>query len=280
MKARRYLITLLIFIFSLKNMDAKPKVYDCFAFFNELEVLDMRLHELDDVVDKFVLIEAVETFRGNPKPLYFLENKERYAKFAHKIIHLIKYDLNPVPDAWQRDYAQKNALLRGLTHCDEDDIIIISDCDEIIRKEDIPVVVEAIASGQYEYVGADLTPHTNFLNSYNNGTTMRGPVITTYKNVRDFLPQGVRQKMHHVPALATGWHFSWQGGIDLVLYKMGAYAHSEDDTPENREKTKRDYENRYSVPVVPIDDHFPQYMIDNQDRLEELGFIYRPWLYE
>ena len=46
-------------------------VYDCFMFFNELELLDLRLHELDAVVDRFVLVEGVRTLSGKPKPLYF-----------------------------------------------------------------------------------------------------------------------------------------------------------------------------------------------------------------
>ena len=46
------------------------QIYDCFLFFNELEILDIRLHEMYEHVDKFVLVESVETFRGNLKPLY------------------------------------------------------------------------------------------------------------------------------------------------------------------------------------------------------------------
>ena len=50
-------------------------IYDCFPFFNELELLEMRLHELSGVVDKFVLVEATRTFTNKPKPLYFQENQ-------------------------------------------------------------------------------------------------------------------------------------------------------------------------------------------------------------
>lgn len=54
-------------------------IIDCFTFFNELDVLEIRLRELDGVVDRFVLVEATLTHQGKPKPLLYAENKERFA---------------------------------------------------------------------------------------------------------------------------------------------------------------------------------------------------------
>ena len=84
----KYIFVLLLFCFNLFAVP-EPKVYDCFNFFNELDILDIRLHELNDVVDKFVLIESVETFTGKSKPLFYNDNKERFKKFEDKIIHII-----------------------------------------------------------------------------------------------------------------------------------------------------------------------------------------------
>ena len=53
-------------------------VYDCFQFFNELDILKLRMHVLNDVVDKFVISEATVTFSGEKKPLYFQENREMF----------------------------------------------------------------------------------------------------------------------------------------------------------------------------------------------------------
>ena len=64
-------------------------IYDCFPFFNELDLLEIRLNELSGVVDRFVLSEAELTHNGDRKPLYFNEHKDRFAKFADKIIHII-----------------------------------------------------------------------------------------------------------------------------------------------------------------------------------------------
>ena len=52
------------------------KVYDTFLFFNELDLLEIRLNILDDYVDYFVLCEANQTFSGKDKKLYYKENKK------------------------------------------------------------------------------------------------------------------------------------------------------------------------------------------------------------
>ena len=62
------------------------KIYDCFIFFNELDLLEIRLKTLEKVVDYFLLVEATKTHRGQDKPLYFNENKERFKKWEKKII--------------------------------------------------------------------------------------------------------------------------------------------------------------------------------------------------
>lgn len=67
-------------------------VYDCFTFFNELDLLEIRLNTLDSVVDRFVLVEANKTFSNMEKPLYFKENEGRFEKFKDKIIHIVVED--------------------------------------------------------------------------------------------------------------------------------------------------------------------------------------------
>ena len=111
-------------------------VYDCFQFFNELDILKLRLHVMDPVVDRFVISEATETFSGKAKPLYYEENKEMFAEFADKIIHVVVDD-TPQGYTHDRDTFQKNAVGRGLKNCTDDDIIIFSDLDEIPNPEKV-----------------------------------------------------------------------------------------------------------------------------------------------
>ena len=108
-------------------------VYDCFTFFNELDLLDIRLHELDPVVDYFVIVEATKTHSGQPKPLMFSQNRHNYAAFSNKIIHVVVDDMPPVIDGdrWPLENHQRRCIARGLTACCGRDIIAISDLDEI-----------------------------------------------------------------------------------------------------------------------------------------------------
>ena len=64
-------------------------IYDCFTFFNELDVLEIRLHVLAEVVDRFVLVEARQTFQRGAKPLYYAENLDRFGPFADRIEHIV-----------------------------------------------------------------------------------------------------------------------------------------------------------------------------------------------
>ena len=69
------------------------KVFDSIIFFNELELLEMRLNILNDVVDYFVVTESPFTVSGNEKPLYYAENKDRFGKFNDKIIHHVTEEI-------------------------------------------------------------------------------------------------------------------------------------------------------------------------------------------
>ena len=69
------------------------KIFDCFCFLNELELLELRLMELYDTVDYFVISEANKTHAGNPKEFIFEKNKKRYKKYLDKIIYVKVTDL-------------------------------------------------------------------------------------------------------------------------------------------------------------------------------------------
>ena len=61
------------------------KIYDCFTFFNELDLLEIRLKTMDKFVDYFVIVEANKTFSGAPKESIFLKNQKRFEKWKSKI---------------------------------------------------------------------------------------------------------------------------------------------------------------------------------------------------
>ncbi len=119
-------------------------IYDCFTFFNELDILDARLHEMSPVVDRFVLVEATKTHQGKPKPLYYAQNRDRFAAFHHKMLHVVvefPEDMSRMVSrrcptvVWARENYQRDQIKRGLTAARANDLIIVSDVDEIIAAD-------------------------------------------------------------------------------------------------------------------------------------------------
>ena len=118
-------------------------LFDCFTFFNELDLLEARLHELNALVDYFVLVEARRTFQGEPKPLYFAENADRFRSYSDKIIPIVVdfpetsdaygLDTKPLDANWAREHYQRNQLAKGLAKATANDLIIVSDVDEILN---------------------------------------------------------------------------------------------------------------------------------------------------
>ena len=111
------------------------KIYDCFQFFNEEDVLDLRLNILSEFVNFFVIVESTTDHQGNTKKLNF--NKGEFKKFENKIIYIVVDDtLENIkkPHMWGESLVeqhQRNSIIRGLQNCHDNDLIILSDVDEI-----------------------------------------------------------------------------------------------------------------------------------------------------
>ena len=111
------------------------KIYDCFQFFNEETVLDLRFNILDKFVNFFVIAESTTDHQGNEKKLNFDINK--YKKFKEKIIYVVVDDtLNSIKKSHigqnsQVERHQRNSIIKGLKDCKDNDLVIISDVDEI-----------------------------------------------------------------------------------------------------------------------------------------------------
>jgi hypothetical protein len=122
----------------------RRRVFDAFAFNSEYFALEARLHELDAVVDYFVVVEATLAFSGKQKPLFFAQdrNNSRWAPYLHKIIHVTLNDsyfdsvtLSPATAAVQRKIITKAGIIDGLDRAgaQPDDLVIFADLDEIPR---------------------------------------------------------------------------------------------------------------------------------------------------
>ena len=194
------------------------KIIDCFIFYNELDMLELRLNELYDVVDHFVLVESTKTFVRNDKELYFENNKERFSKFLDKIIHIIVKDNIPVSaDPWDVEHHQRRCIDNGIIQLNlkNDDIIIITDVDEIPdSKTLLHVKNNKLINGAYvlEY---DLYYYNLYCKMKDK---WKHPKIINYYYYRNHYnsdPERVRSEgMLTLPVIKNGgWHLSFFGDI-------------------------------------------------------------------
>jgi beta-1,4-mannosyl-glycoprotein beta-1,4-N-acetylglucosaminyltransferase len=198
------------------------KIYDGFLFFNELDLLEIRLNVLNDVVDYFILVEASVTHQGTPKSFIFEENKNRFSKFLDKIIH-IKIDnipnnfinlpqisstnfkeqiikdiyndisktklfnrFNPNEMGFGRDFFQKECVKLGMENAQEKDILISSDLDEIPNPEYISRLNEFFESDQlYTFNQTHYCYYLNMIHySHIDNTRYNREINTNWKGSR------------------------------------------------------------------------------------------------
>ena len=129
------------------------RIFDCFMYFDEEIVLDLRLNSLNNYVDYFVIVESTFTHKGDERKLKF--NHEKFKKFEKKIIYLV-YDKRPsnieevlnndshdeksrkyILNAAYRENGQRNFIINGLQNANDEDLILISDVDEIPNLENL-----------------------------------------------------------------------------------------------------------------------------------------------
>ena len=141
-------------------------IYDCIPFFNELDILKLRMQIMAPYVDKFVLEEATVTFSGEPKEMIFAKHRDMFAEFEDKIIY-VAVDDSPLEGVTthERDKFQKNGLIRGMTVCKPDDIVIFSDVDEIPNPRVLTEILQNFDPGKIYHLAVSYTNLTLPTNS-------------------------------------------------------------------------------------------------------------------
>ena len=269
------------------------KIYDCFTFYNELDLLELRLTELSDVVDRFVIVEATTTFTNRLKPLLYKENQNRYAQWADKIEHIV-VETEKDPNPWANETRQRDSILRGIWDASDDDIIIVSDVDEIPR----PAAVAWMRDCAAEFFGFRMSL-SNF--KFNYVRTAPGEYDVWAMATRrrhlgsQFTPNSLRGQRFTLNGLAYqhnqdgvaivehgGWHFGYLGDNDYLKDKAASFSHQEINTPEfvdnidvetsiaNRQHWGNFGSERYAI--VEADDYFPasiknypEFVLDNPE---------------
>ena len=223
------------------------KLYDCCIYNSELKMLNFRLHELNDVVDKFVIVEGAYTFKGDKKDRPMLDVSS--LPFKDKIIHKV-LDETPDPDPWQNEFRIRDFCIEGLR--DEEvfsnDILVCSDVDEIPDSNEL-AQIKKNGLGPYK----SITCSQNFF-YYNIYTMKRKKSACTRITTAEWLVKEYDKSFYKMrvtpPDQYTGylggtdqqpnwegggWHFSYFGDEDFIIDKIQSFSHQEYNLPEYKD---------------------------------------------
>jgi len=263
-------------------------IYDCFQFFNENLILDIRLNILNEKVDYFVISECVYDHQGKKRSLNFDLNN--FKKFKNKIIYIVVDKLNKKylgPNYGPNsliEQTQRNSILNGLKNANAEDLIIISDVDEIpdLRK------LGLYNSKNYGVFSQRMFNYKiNILNITESG--WHGSKICKFKNLKT--PHWLRtlkfkkypfwrfDKIKNLQIIKNGgWHFSYLQTPEAIRRKINSFSHREllNSNLNNKgfiEKKIRNLEDIFDRKIkykkINLDESFPKYIVQNKNKFKE-----------
>lgn len=230
-------------------------MFDCCIVNHELDLLELRLNLLNDVVEKFVVVESNMTHSGKPKRMWFTENKDRFAKFSDKIIHLyyqgyyIEDDKKDTHIVWYNENMQRNTILEALKIAQPSDgILYIADVDEIPKPEKLlegrelyfktGMLVNFALEQCLYYMNYNFKGFAQIRGSMMYNEERAKAIYTSYGKA-DCSPSALRWHMvadgyenDWPTVIDAGWHFSTLGDPNSIRYKLESNAHRFCDTEE------------------------------------------------
>jgi len=267
------------------------KIYDCFQFFNEDLALELRLNTLSEYIDEFVIVEATRNHAGQEKKLNF--NINNFLRFKNKINYIVVDDMPINTETYKKDWAddhirdqfQRNALFKGYKNCSDEDLIMISDLDEIPNPKKIK---EFNIKNKYAcFIQKNFHLKINLLNI--SSENWMGTKICQKKYLKS--PQWLRNikvkkrpfwKFYKPkePQLIPdgGWHFNncLKSPYDILI-KIKSGAHQEENKKEFtdlkriEEKLKNNVDlfgRKFEYKKIELDESFPKYIIKNRSKFK------------
>jgi hypothetical protein len=245
------------------------KVYDSFLFNNELSMLECRLTELDAYpqIYRHVLVEAPVDHQGHAKPLHYAENRERFAPWADRIVHVVAEDPPDTDYAWKRERAQREQVARGLAGAAPDDYVIVADVDEIPSAAAVSAVTGlAGAIATFEMTCCVFAVDWLWPEPMKCSKAAPAGRIGSFERVREgYCEERV------IPD--AGFHLTWLGGPGAVRAKMAAHCHlecNEGIAAVLGDRVYRDGVNPFwqwsTRPLVPadVDETWPRYVFERR----------------
>ena len=262
-------------------------IYDCFQYFNEDHILDLRFNILNEKVDYFVISESTKTHQGKEKKLNF--NPNNFKKFKHKIKYVIadfekEIDFeNHIGGESHIEQHQRNALSRGLSGAADNDLIILSDSDEI---PDLTKLHQIKKSSKFTVFSQMMFMYKLNLQNLNE-TNWMGSKLALKK---DFpIPQELRDlKFKEYPfwrfdktnhqIIKGGWHFSFLQKPSDISKKIKSFSHGEFhqnqfiDEKKIQEKIANNediFDRGFDLKRINIDENYPSFIRENKSVLKD-----------
>ncbi len=256
----------------------RPRIFDAFPFAGsdtELLLLECRLTELYDAVDQFIIVEARVDHQNHPKPLNFLEHRDRYDQWKDKITYVIAAVMPDTPhheNPWAREHFQREWIQNGFpADVRDDDIVLQSDADEIPR----PIAVRNVRPRGVEAVSFRQRGHFWAIDwlypdppGWSGTVAMRVGALPAIARagVGPFTAMRNKRNANVTQLPDAGWHFSWLGRRDAAMRKVNSFCHPE---VEDRIVEKADQYYEHGVHVdgqkmlpVDVDGSWPKWMQD------------------
>lgn len=251
----------------------KRKIYVCFPFYNEFEVLKIKLEELYDTVDYFVISESDMTHSGRPKPPYFYESFNMFEKYKDKIIYQavrdtpsdfinLKQDLSKddstniviqrvvdgnwwdhAVESYGRDTFEKECVIRSLfaKNVKDDDVVILGDLDEIPKASVVKEIVEDYDDDEIYHLEHRFMWYA--LNIQKTDEIWYGNILTSFRRFKEisFCEMRTYKKGNFVGD--AGWHFTYQKGADNIKNKIESFGEQSLNLPNIKESISSNIEN-------------------------------------
>jgi beta-1,4-mannosyl-glycoprotein beta-1,4-N-acetylglucosaminyltransferase len=257
-------------------------IYDCFQYFNEDHMVDLRLNILDEYVDYFVISESTKTHQGEPKKINFDINN--FSKFKDKIIFIIA-DYNKEVDFQNHlggespvEQHQRNCLIKGIENALPDDLIILSDSDEIPDLSKIKNINKkkkfvAFSQKMYMYkLNLQNIEESNWIGS----RITKKKYVTSMQSLRNLKFKNYpfwRLDKYNLQIINGGWHFSFMQTPQKILKKIKSFSHGEFNNQNINEKMIEEkiinnediFGRGITLKKVELDSSYPIYILNNKN---------------
>lgn len=244
----------------------KRKIYDGFMFSFEIDLLWLRFVELSPYVDRFILVEAGETFSGNKKDLVWskIKGHPSFIPFADKVTHIpISGFPIGMTNPWIREAYQRNCIIRGIAADDPDDaILLVSDCDEIpnLREASTRETLQAMLPGTWIRFAQELynfNPHWIHVDPWHGSAALTVAQVLAYPD--SIQHSRVTQSWSKIID-PGGWSFTYFGDVEDIQQKVASYSHTEVNQPEYTNREHIEESIREGLPLVRGDGNKYRYV--------------------